>query len=396
MRDSMNRSTRIVGSGIVLFIVASCFELASYAILRTVIQPRAGELMYRPPEGVSENAYRRYLEDRDPVLGWPSRRNGHQPRPAETFITSEEPCISLYGDSFVYADEVRDEEAWGNVLSVRLGCRVGNFGVGGYGTDQAYLRFKNNIKDQAPISVLGIFPYNILRNVNQYRFLLTGGETYGFKPRFVMDDGELRLVSIPTVGYEELESFFERPGRVLQNESFIPDSEYGPVQFSFPYSMSLIRLAMKERVTQWLFNRPSWTLFAQPRHPTQSMEITSAIASAFNEECGRRNKTCVVIIFPTPSSYDRFEKGHDLITRALMADLETNGVAVLDVTSGFAKSLKGRSYCELLTEPQSCTGHLNAHGNRVLAGVVFEFLRSADFWPTFKAAYVRSREDQVM
>ena len=63
-------------------------------------------------------------------------------------------CVTLYGDSFTYGVGVREEYAWGNTLAERLRCRVGNFGVGGYGTDQALLRFMHNPNDPSSVAVL--------------------------------------------------------------------------------------------------------------------------------------------------------------------------------------------------------------------------------------------------
>jgi len=61
----------------------------------------------------------------------------------------------LYGDSFTEGSGVDPEHAWSNVLSQLLHCRVANFGVSGYGTDQAYMRFLNNQRDPARVVVLG-------------------------------------------------------------------------------------------------------------------------------------------------------------------------------------------------------------------------------------------------
>jgi hypothetical protein len=75
----------------------------------------------------------------------------------------------MYGDSFVFGSAVDDEHSWGNQIAKRLSCRVQNFGVPGYGTDQAYLRFLHNDADQAPQVILNILFENVARNVNQNR-----------------------------------------------------------------------------------------------------------------------------------------------------------------------------------------------------------------------------------
>ncbi|MHC4493935.1 MAG: SGNH/GDSL hydrolase family protein, partial [Planctomycetota bacterium] len=55
--------------------------------------------------------------------------------------------IAVFGDSYTYGAEVRDEDSWPRVLERDLGERgipteVLNFGVGAYGMGQAYLRWR--------------------------------------------------------------------------------------------------------------------------------------------------------------------------------------------------------------------------------------------------------------
>src|SRR5215469_15256294 len=100
----------------------------------------------------------------DDELGWPSPRDAVAPPRDRTgakyipdFAQSEPPCGSAYGPSFVWGNEIPLTEGWVEQLSRRLGCRVANYGVSGYGTDQAYVRFQR-MQDQAPVTFLGFSP----------------------------------------------------------------------------------------------------------------------------------------------------------------------------------------------------------------------------------------------
>lgn len=112
-------------------------------------------IIYEPPK-LEEDAYR--LKP-DLQLGWPSPDlfgKGDYDSSGSRIIPSfpdpnEEACVSAYGDSFTWGHEVGNEFAWSNVLSKILDCRVSNFGVSCYGTDQSYLRFKHNDPDQPGI-----------------------------------------------------------------------------------------------------------------------------------------------------------------------------------------------------------------------------------------------------
>jgi hypothetical protein len=51
--------------------------------------------------------------------------------------------IVAFGDSFTHGDEVPNQETWEYLLEQsRDEVEVMNFGVQGYGADQAYLRYK--------------------------------------------------------------------------------------------------------------------------------------------------------------------------------------------------------------------------------------------------------------
>jgi hypothetical protein len=50
------------------------------------------------------------------------------------------PRINTYGDSFTECHQVSDGETWQEVLAAHLGEPIGNFGMGGFGVYQAYLR----------------------------------------------------------------------------------------------------------------------------------------------------------------------------------------------------------------------------------------------------------------
>ncbi len=121
-------------------VVLLLFEMGSFIVLNYYVYPRDGSAFYEKPI-IDQERYESYLEYRHPVLGWPSikspdgsKRRLDESRHTPSFPEPGNECVATFGDSFTYGDEVEDDEAWSNVLSTRLGCRVANFGVGGYGT----------------------------------------------------------------------------------------------------------------------------------------------------------------------------------------------------------------------------------------------------------------------
>lgn len=161
----------------------------------------------------------------DPDLGWAPRpqsvsNNGLYFYNADSiredscdFPISKKPQngvlrIALFGDSFTHCDDILFKDSWGNYLQedlqkAGLNAEVINFGVSGYGIDQAYLRWKKQGYEYSPhIVILGLATEDILRNVNVLRPLFppAWGEGIPFsKPRFILVKGKLQLVNVPAL-----------------------------------------------------------------------------------------------------------------------------------------------------------------------------------------------------
>ena len=281
----------------------------------------------------------------------------------------------MYGDSYTYGAEVSDEDAWGNVLARQAGCRVGNFGVGGYGTDQAVLRFETNRSDSAAVSILGLFPVDILRNVNQYRHLRTGESPLGFKPRFVVDGDSLRLLPIPSLTFAQVDQLPDDMASLLPAETFIPGSTYGPVPFEFPFVLGLGNLLVHPQVWDWVADRPSWIDYLKPSHPSGALEVTARLCERFVAGCRTRGKAGFVLLLPTPSSFGQYANRGELVMQPLLDCFEVSGVPYLALTARFAGELEGDSFREVITNwPKPGMGHLNARGNEMIGSFVMEYL----------------------
>ena len=88
--------------------------------------------------------------------------------------------IALVGDSFTFGEEVRYEETWAYFLSQYLEGehQVLNYGIPGYGLDQAYLRYLRDVRPlHADIVVLGVISHDIERTMTVYTssVFLSGG-----------------------------------------------------------------------------------------------------------------------------------------------------------------------------------------------------------------------------
>ncbi len=120
------------------------------------------------------------------TLGWTIRPNGSDGiahsnsqgvrarRDYPALPNSQVIRISVFGDSFTHCNDVRDEDTWAAKLEqMDPGIEVLNFGVGAYGLDQAFLRYKHDgVRFNSHILLIGFMSENIVRGVNVFRLFL--------------------------------------------------------------------------------------------------------------------------------------------------------------------------------------------------------------------------------
>ena len=141
------------------------------------------------------------------TLGWKNNyptKFGERPRAREYSNN----FMSAFGDSFTHCSDFGDHVTFQEYLSEMLKVNIYNFGNGGYGTDQAYLRFIEDYpKVKTKIVTLGIIRENINRIVNTYRkFYIQKPGLEMTKPRFKIvnahelyhsNNGDLVLIKNP-------------------------------------------------------------------------------------------------------------------------------------------------------------------------------------------------------
>lgn len=292
-------------------------------------------------------------------------------------------CGSAFGDSFVAGADVADSEGWVEQLSHLLGCRVTNYAVGNYGTDQAYLHFRR-VHDTSPIAILGINPNNIADNIDQYDALLGANfDPLALKGRFLLDSsGHLQWLSLPSLDRNVFIALNREPETVLPRSYFLPGTRDGPVRLSFPYASTLIRAALKPQLHDLLKRRAAWSSLYKGDHPSGALQLITAICEAFAELATSRGQRPLIVMLPlAPSFREQANYGH-FEYAPLVAALREKGIEVFDLGPAMIDSLAGRSPCEffgharpettLFTSPVPCGGHYSAAGNTAIALLMAE------------------------
>jgi hypothetical protein len=311
---------------------------------------------------------------RDEDLGWAIKANGETlggeytatshgfrgPKNWET--TSSIPKgkirISVYGDSFTHGDEVELKYTWADQLQhLRANLEVLNFGVPAYGTDQAFLRFRRDgRKFDAQFHILGIWPENLVRNLNVIRFYLNPqGDLGTSKPRFELVSGNLALVNSPVLSRQ---AFFDtvlqrNVSPVVAHDYWYRDDEQ---QFPFYYHLQAVRAALsvynayhrREIRNRLYFDKDG-----------EALKVAVAIGEAFKNEVEALGSRAYVSVIPMRDFLDAQGSGNFPLVEMLKA----RSIPVLDFGPAFASKAKEVGVEALFIRG----GHLSPLGNRLMA-----------------------------
>ena len=359
-----SKNILMVGYGLLILVFWLLLEFASYVI----------EKNYFPgvffDKSLITQPYDQYLKVRNAKLGWlPRATDGYGARVDTSEFSETKPCVDVYGDSFTWGGEVEDNFAWPTLLSSELQCRVRNYGVSGYGSDQAFLRFLET-ENSSRIVVINHLSENIIRNVNQFRNFIYPGSEYVFKPRFVADGGVLKLVDMPVIGNKDLKVFLSNPGLFLHNEYFLPEGGAGVQKLQFSYALNLMHAFKHWHVKAKLKNESRHAQFYDADHPSNGLMVTENVLRGFYDAAKSRRLTPIVTVMPTCLDFQDYERTGRFPYKNLTDNLEANGIPVLDLGKEIWNEV-GTRYKNLYI---TCSGHFNELGNQFVAKKFGDYL----------------------
>ena len=350
---------RLIGRALILVLFAGSIEITSYAIV-TYVKSKG---VFFSAADVRQD-YNEYLRVRDSKLGWVARgRDADGARPDKRY-SGTKACVDVFGDSFTQGDEVADEQTWASALASKIGCRVRNYGVGGYGSDQAYMRYLA-IDEPSKVVVLSHLSENIIRNVNRFRNFIYPGPEFQFKPRFVIDGAVIRLAGLPNLATSEIADFLYDPGKYLSDDYFIPGGSSGNQFASFPYSWRIAKAVTNQDFRSLLLGAPRFAGFYSERHDSGALELTARILENFLEHSRSRGLTGIVTIIPTCRDFEQ-QVAHGAFPYAPLAERLTKASSSF-VDFGSEILARNVAFRDIYL---SCSGHMNEKGHAIMANIL--------------------------
>jgi hypothetical protein len=322
--------------------------------------------------GWSINADRRHSEIRDGVSVELYQSNGDGIRSSREHGLLPQPGTvraAVFGDSFSHADDVHNDFTWANVWEQgdpRL--EVLNFGVPGYGTDQAFLHYQRDGKKYSPdIAILGVMSENLNRNLNTFIPFYRHDSWPNSKPRYKLDrDGSLQLHENAYREHSDYQAIIDnlpaeieaqgahdwwyrakfKPG-ILDNSALYRILHYGYILIRYPWLLD----------EKGLYNRKS-----------EHYRVLLAIIQKFADEARNNGSVPVVVIFPTFEVLTVHRTTGVFMYSPLLADLDTRSIQYVDLLKGFRKHGDDLHGFDLIPR------HFSIEGNRMAAQYINEEL----------------------
>jgi hypothetical protein len=342
---------------------------------RTLLLPKSWEHVRARNAGLLQDAPANisYFVS-DSLLGWtvgPSRRSADRlysssaegircARPGMVYADDTASYrIATVGDSFTFCLESPFEDSWEYQLERALDdtCVVLNFGVDGYGVDQAYLRYCRDVRPWRPaVAILGFIQHDLYRSLSVYSFITFPEWGFPFsKPRFHLRSGALELLNVPLISPDLIVA----KASVTQLPFLEFDSGYDPLAWEWHsyYSSRLVR----------------WLLSRFPRYPLPRPEagrdtlprINSELLLDFTRLAAADGTIPLLVYFPSRSDFE----GQEFSAKdAVLAALQRSGVHCLDLTACIREVGPERAF--IAGRP-----HYAAAGNAAVAACLLPVVR---------------------
>ena len=318
----------------------------------------------------------------DQQLGWIRRENSQLSFPNGTTISTDSlgsrripgvsgpAAISSFGNSFTEGLEVDDGETWQAYIANSTGRAVLNFGVSGYGPDQALLTLETRLHAgiRTPIVILAMVNENMNRIMNDFRLFYTYPVVdmfLAFKPMFVEENDNHELVNFRPSGMTNRDQL-----RTAMVEASRHDAFYAArtERLSFPHTVNGLRFLLRHGISPTV----SW-----PGNSATARRRMSHILSRFLRNARRYEFKPVFLLLPENTQELRQRRGgeHPFL-KSLVENPELNGLIYIDAVKALSGDNRNSYVPEFDFNKYNRETHPSPYGNQAIAEVVLHALEA--------------------
>lgn len=293
--------------------------------------------------------------------------------------------VKVFGDSFAFGAWMNDRETFEALLEEQTGWEALNYGVVGYGTDQALLKYVDN-GVTTRYSVLTVLDENIERNVTMCRGLLTGTLGLMPKPRYEINpNGSIGLLENPVKNVSELIKLKDIAFlQTLKEHDYWAkyyDALNAPTGLSWPATVVVashyeyfFNAAFKQLKYQLMPSYEShyarWPHNHLYEEGSEGIKILRHILKQFAATAVARNEVPIILIFPKRETMQILQSYRKRPYQTLVDSLRTEGLNFID----FGDRFMDRHWSEYYVDD----GHYSKAGNQIIADELVALIRRLD------------------
>ena len=149
--------------------------------------------------------------------------------------------IATFGDSYTFCRQSSDHETWQEIISKNQKKFVSNYGVGNYGLDQAFLKYKKTkLNKNTNIVIFGVVPETICRIQSIWKNYLEFGNIHGFKPYCTLENNKIVIKKNFLKKNHRFEDLKPIVKKISKFDRFY-NEKYKKHLLKFPYSYHYIK-----------------------------------------------------------------------------------------------------------------------------------------------------------
>ncbi|HRE77868.1 MAG TPA: hypothetical protein PLL09_08585 [Flavobacterium sp.] len=273
--------------------------------------------------------------------------------------------IICIGDSFTHGDAVVYEDTWPAILSKKTNRSVLNMGSGGYGIDQALLRFMNN-EITCDTIIFGLVSGDLERSLSTVYSYYGGGVKT--KPRFKFEENSNKysLINVPCVKPIE---FVSRP--VSERARVVYENIEGYNNY----------LELEDKIwTKSAFLRLLYSTKEQVKHrkppvymnDNEDFKYCLKIFSTFKAFCEAKNIVPIVVLIDNNNSFGDRSTANTNTWNLLKTNLESMNLKTVEFQDDFYKAYNQKK-SNVIHATEGV--HFSPEGNELLATKLYNYFK---------------------
>ncbi len=287
--------------------------------------------------------------------------------------------ISSFGDSFTHCDDVRNEDTWQEMLnSASANLEVLNFGVGGYGLDQSFLRYQQQgILNNSNIILIGFMSDDINRNVSVFRpfYYATTGLPLA-KPRYTIENDRLVLNKNPIRELSQYKDLLTLPRLALPQlgvNDYHFQIKYKEGPFDFLPSVRVFKI-LRWYYWKLIDGRYAIVKSSYYNENSEAFKITTKIFDRFVNTASRNGSLPIIIVFPNKEDVLRYRRDKTRRYTPLLEYFNSKGYHYIDILDAFDMYSKDVKKNNLFTGGL----HYSPLANKLVARYILHYLQEAE------------------